>query len=120
MKGRSYTYMVEKKPKDVIVVQTDRPTLIDLNGNDALLLSSPELRTQVQRAAIATMPVVYTRTLHIIRTSKNEKCVLEAMKFMKDLSEGEISAKNIDAAVRSMTDEEILSKLEGKFDQDDE
>lgn len=111
--------MAKTPPKVEQIVAVDRPSLTDLDGNDALLVAPPEIRAQVHRAAIASMPLVYRTALAILTKSKNEKMVIEAMKFLRELSEGEISAKSIDAAVKTLTDEEILAKLDGRFEDVD-
>jgi len=105
--------MTTKKPAIVVVDQ--ETYLKDLEGNDALLQSQEEIKGQVQRHATASLPTLYARAMAIVKHSKNEKVTLEAMKFIKSLSDGETIAKTVNRAAKKFSDSELLEELDGEI-----
>jgi len=104
------------KAKEVAVIAVDKPFLTDLNGNDAMLQSPAVIRQQVQNAALASLPEIYLRAMKFVKESKNEKTVLEAMKFIHQLGAGEIKAKHVESVAKQLSDAEILEKLSKDFE----
>jgi len=102
----------EYESDDELVVELDRPVLVDLEGNDALSQSHDEIRYQVQRYSNAALPAVLERLLKIALKSKSDKDAMEAMKMIKAFSEGDFKEKAIEGQAKKLTDAEILKKLE--------
>lgn len=103
-----------------MVVIDNEVHLLDLNGDDPFLKSEQELLAQVQRHSVASLPFLYSRAMGICKYSKNEKSVLEAMKFIKSLADGKHTEKHVDSIAKKMTNDELEKELANGFeDQED-
>lgn len=96
---------------EIAVVELDRPVLVDLEGRDALSQGADDIRYQVQRFSTAALPAVLERLLKIALKAKSDKDAMEAMKMIRQFSEGDFKEKAIEGQVKKLTDEEILKKL---------
>lgn len=105
--------------RDMIVKVDNESSLYDLDGNDALLQAPEDVRDHVKKFAIATLPKLYVKALALVENGKNEKTVLEAMKFIKSLADGEVKGKQINAFAK-VSDKDITDILSSSGDiQDD-
>lgn len=93
--------------------------LLDIEGRPALEQSPVEIQRQVHRYAVAAMPELFRKSMVLIRTSKNEKTVVEAMKFVQSLAQGRISDKAVKSIAAKLTDGEIEKELEGELLDDE-
>lgn len=102
-------------PKKSIVL-VDEVYLKDFDGTDATLQSQDDIKAKAQSIATAALPTIVGRAIEIVKASKNERNVIEAMKFLKTLSDGEVKAKQIEGAVKKFSNDELLNALEGEIE----
>jgi hypothetical protein len=98
------------------IVLVDESYLKDFDGSDAMALPQDEIKAKVQHVATASLPTLLERAIQIVKTSDSEKSVIEAMKFIRSLSEGETKAKQVEGMARKLTDEQLLNTLDGQYE----
>lgn len=98
-----------------LVRKDEEARLLDMEGKDAVLESPADTQRQVHRYAIAALPELFRRGLLLVRTSKNEKNVIEAMKFLHQLALGKVDGKQVDGIAKRLTDAELEKELEGEI-----
>lgn len=101
------------------IVKTDDSFLQDFQGGDALSHNTDDLKDKVTRFANAAMPQVLRKALFIVQNSKNEKSVIEAAKLIKLIADGTVKGKLVDGMVKKLSNEDIVSKLDGYADEAD-
>jgi hypothetical protein len=98
------------------IVLVDEAYLKDFDGGDALILPQDEVKAKVQHVATASLPTLLDRAIQIVKCSPSEKTVIEAMKFIKSLSEGETKAKQVEGLAKKLTDDQLLKELDGQYE----
>jgi hypothetical protein len=101
------------------IVATDRPFLTDVDGTDAMVKDTQVLKDNVVRFATAALPEILRKCIFIATNSKNEKSVIEAAKFIKSVSDGQVSGKAIEAATKKYSNEQIAEVLSDSADSED-
>lgn len=102
--------------KKTAMVLVDEAYLKDFDGGDAMVLPQDDIKAKVQHVATASLPTLLERAIKIVKTSQSEKSVIEAMKFIKTLSEGEVKAKQVEGIAKKLTDEQLLNTLDGQYE----
>lgn len=102
--------------KKTSIVLVDEAYLKDFDGGDAMVLPQDEIKAKVQHVATASLPTLLERAIQIVKSSDSEKSVIEAMKFIKSLAEGEVKAKQVEGLAKKLTNEQLLNTLEGQYE----
>lgn len=103
--------------KKTSIVLVDEAYLKDFDGGDAMVLPQDEIKAKVQHVATASLPTLLERAINIVKNSDSEKSVIEAMKFIRSLSEGEVKTKQIEGLAKKLTDEQLLNALDGQYEE---
>lgn len=106
--------MADQKKNQVVLV--DEAYLKDFDGADALVVSQDELKAKAQQVATASLPTLIARAVQIVKNSKNDLAVINAMKFIKSISDGEVRGKQVDGMAKKLSDTDLLNTLEGQYE----
>jgi hypothetical protein len=106
-----------KKPVKEIVITENRAYLTDMEGNDALMASSEDTKIQVQRYASASLPLLFRKAVYIIENDESSRNVIEAMKFVKTLADGDTQAKSVESFAKRVSDKDLVEALSGDLEE---
>lgn len=96
------------------------PLATDFSGSDAMSRNPAQLKQEVTEFAIRVMPEVLRKCALIVQTSKSNKDIIEAAKFIKLVADGQLpKSKTVNGIVKRMNDADLSADLEGQIENED-
>lgn len=98
------------------IVLVDEVYLKDFDGSDAMLKDQDSMKAKVQSVATAALPTLLAKAIEIVKSGKNNRDAIEAMKFIRSLSDGETKGKTVESIAKKLSNDDILETLDGQFE----
>jgi hypothetical protein len=109
-----------KEERAYIVDALTKWSDVGFDGADVKLQKSEDIRSSVTRKAIECLPhVLRLAMLTAVEAEKTEDR-MKALRFIKDLADGQISPKEIKVAATTWTDDQVLDILKDEAVDDTE
>lgn len=90
------------------------------DGSCVTFKGNEEIRDAVHRKALECLPHALRLAMYCASEAERVDDKLKALKFIKELADGNITAKEIKVAAKQWTDDELLSVLDNEAADDGE